>query len=101
MDFIYQRDDIFVSDDAGFRFSENHACRQVMKGNKMIKGTLKFIGAFLVVSTIIRVGGAVIFGPEAQGALTIIGLIVAFLFASWFSRRKKLDPISTETREIP
>ena len=67
----------------------------------MIKGTLKFIGAFLVVATIIRVGGAVIFGPEAQGALTIIGFIVAFLFASWFSSKKESDSVSDETRQIP
>ncbi len=76
-----------VSDNTGFRFSENHACRQVMKGNKMVKTTLKWIGAFLVVSMIIQVGGAVILGPEAGQALRIIGIIVAILFASWFSRR--------------
>jgi len=58
-----------------------------MKGNKMVKTTLKWIGAFLVVSMIIQVGGAVILGPEAGQALRIIGIIVAILFASWFSRR--------------
>jgi len=68
----------------------------------MIKTTLKWIGAFLVVSFTIQVGGAVIFGPEAKGVLQIIGILIAFSCATWFSTRHRtyeLDNLPIEKSE--